>query len=78
VNKDGRPHFYRDGASLEQDFERVFTPKVRRAILAQRVDRLFVRDLGAMIGDGEIWFDQSCVTPACSPPGPVRITAVNP
>jgi len=31
-----------------------------------------------MIGEGEVWFDRSCATVACSPPGPVRIRAVNP
>jgi hypothetical protein len=56
----------------------VFTPKVKRAVLAQRPDRLFVRDLGAMVGDGELWFRETCPNAACSPPGPVRIVAVNP
>ena len=69
---------YRDSSSLRRDFDRVFTPKVKRAVLAQRPDRLFVRDLGAMVGDGELWFRETCPNAACSPPGPVRIVAVNP
>jgi hypothetical protein len=78
VNFEGGARTYRDAGSLGRDFDRVFTPKVKRAVLAQRPDRLFVRDLGAMVGDGELWFRESCANAACSPPGPVRIVAVNP
>jgi hypothetical protein len=31
-----------------------------------------------MIGDGEVWFDHTCPNASCSPPGPVRIRAINP
>lgn len=71
VNRPSGTRLYRDAASIDQDFGRIFTAKVRRAILKQRADRLFVRDQGAMIGDGEVWFDHI-------PAGPVRIRAVNP
>jgi hypothetical protein len=78
VNFAGGARTYRDAASLGRDFDRVFTPKVKRAVLAQRPDRLFVRDLGAMVGDGELWFRETCPNASCSPPGPLRIVAVNP
>jgi len=78
VNFAGGARTYRDAASLGRDFDRVFTPKVKRAVLAQRADRLFVRDLGAMVGDGELWFRETCPNASCSPPGPARIVAVNP
>ncbi len=78
VNEAGGSRLYRDARSVERSFGRIFTPKVRRAILGQRADRLFVRDQGAMIGDGELWFEHTCPTATCSPPGPVRIMAVNP
>ena len=78
VNTAGRPHLYRNARSVERDFDRIFTPRVRQAVLAQRGDRLFVRDQGATVGNGEIWFDRTCSNPTCSPLGPVRITAVNP
>jgi hypothetical protein len=78
VNEAGGSRLYRDARSVERSFGRIFTPKVRRAILGQRADRLFVRDQGAMIGDGELWFDHTCPNATCSPPGPVRIMAVNP
>ena len=78
VNAASGTRLYRDSASVQRDFDRIFTPKVRNAILRQRGDRLFVRDQGAMVGDGELWFSETCVNAACSPAGPVRIIAVNP
>lgn len=65
---------YRDRGSIERDFDRIFTPRVRRAILDQRADRLFTNYQGAMIGDGEVWLDQTCPNASC----PVRIRSINP
>ena len=78
VNFAGGARQYRDAQSVERDFDRIFTPKVRRAVLSQRADRLFVRDQGAMVGDGELWFRETCRNSSCSALGPVRIVAVNP
>lgn len=78
VNFAGGARVYRDATSVERDFDRVFTAKVRRAVLNQRSDKLFVRDQGAMVGDGELWFRETCSNSNCSPAGPVRIVAVNP
>jgi hypothetical protein len=78
VNTAGGARTYRDRRSIERDYEAIFTPRVRRAILAQRPSNIFVRDQGAMIGNGEVWFSQTCPNAACNPPGPLRITAVNP
>jgi len=78
VNFAGGARVYRDRKWIERDFDQIFTAKVRSAILAQRADRLFVRDQGAMIGDGEVWFRESCPNRACSPAGPPRIVAINP
>lgn len=78
VNFAGGARVYRDAASVQRDFDRIFTPKVRSAVLGQRPDRLFVRDQGAMVGDGELWFRETCPNAACSPQGPVRIVAINP
>jgi hypothetical protein len=77
VNGEGGPRIYRDAASVQRDFDRIFTPKVRRAILEQRGDKLFMRDIGAMVGDGELWFSESRANSNCSRAGPVRIIAVN-
>ena len=77
VNSGGRSQIYPDARSVRRDFDTIFTPRVRQTILAQRADRLFIRDVGAMIGDGEVWFDHVCSDSSCSRPGPVRITAIN-
>ena len=78
VNADGKSRTYRDAASVHADYDKIFTPTVRQAILHQKFDRLFGRDQGLTIGNGQVWFDHSCPNAQCSPPGPVRITAINP
>jgi hypothetical protein len=78
VDLAGAARFYRDRQAVEQDFDRIFTPRVRRAILRQRVDRLVVRKHAAIIGKGELWLRETCPNPACSPAGPVRIVSVTP
>jgi len=72
VNSNGRSRLYRDAQSVRRDYGSIFTARVTRAILNQRFDRLFGRDQGLMIGDGQVWFDH------VSPSGPVRIRAINP
>jgi hypothetical protein len=49
---------YRDAAALRADYARVFTPEVKAAIAAARIDDLFARDQGVMIGNGEIWMNE--------------------
>ena len=78
VNTNRGSRTYRDAGAIRRDYDSIFTSKVSRAILKQRADQLFVRDLGAMIGDGEVWFSQTCADKKCSSMGPIRITAVNP
>jgi hypothetical protein len=72
VNFRGRSQLYRDADSVRRDYGTIFTTRVTGAILSQRFDRLFGRDQGLMIGDGQVWFDH------VSPSGPVRIRAINP
>lgn len=78
VNFSSGSRQYRDARSVERDFDRIFTPKVKRAVLAQSPRQLFSRDIGAMVGDGELWFDHRCLTAACSSSDAVQIIAVNP
>jgi len=77
VNAGARSQTYPDANSVRRDYDSIFTPHVRQAILAQRADRLFSRDLGVMIGNGEVWFDHTCLDQSCARLGPVRITAIN-
>ena len=78
VNGPGGPRTYRDRRSVERDFDQIFTARVRQAVLSQRPTDILVRDQGAMIGNGELWFNRTCPNAACNPPGSLRITAVNP
>ena len=78
VNFDAGPKTYSDRKSVERDYDRIFTPRVRQAILNQKADDLFTNYKGAMVGAGEVWFDASCANTSCSRRGPVRIRTVNP
>ena len=78
VNFKGGSRTYSNRSAIERDFDRIFTPQVKRAILNHRADRISSNWRGAMLGNGEVWFDQICLNESCSPPGPVRITAINP
>lgn len=77
VNSSSGSRLYSAPSAL-RDYDRIFTPKVKRAILNASADRIFVRDIGAMVGNGEVWFRETCPNDTCSPTGPVRIVAVNP
>jgi hypothetical protein len=55
-------------------FSGVVTPCVRRAILAQRISRLFCRDQGVMFGNGEVWIDDPVFPDGAEDPGPKIIT----
>jgi hypothetical protein len=72
VGAAGGSRLYPDAQSVERDYERIFTPRVRSAILRQRSDRLVVRDNRATIGQGTVRLLQS------GPGTQIRITAVRP
>ena len=74
----GRSAIYRSDRSIQRDYARIFNASVRRAILQQRLEELFGRDQGVMIGLGKIWFDHVCSRGVCTATDPVRIFAVNP
>jgi hypothetical protein len=61
---------YKSKAELLTDFDKVFTAKVLDAIRAGRFETLFLNYQGAMIGDGEVWFDKRA--------GKIAIKTVNP
>ena len=61
---------FASAAEVLADFDSVFDEGVLRALEGASFDALFVRDQGAMIGDGEVWLFQYA--------GGVRIKALNP
>jgi hypothetical protein len=76
VNFDGRIQTYRSSKDVERDFDRIFTPVVRSAVLNQRPDNLMARDGGRLKGNGRLWF--GCGKTSCPPSAPIRIREVNP
>jgi hypothetical protein len=57
-------------------YDRIFTPKLVDVVAKQEYGALFVRDQGAMIGDGEIWFGGVCRDKGCKQ-SEVRVTGFN-
>ncbi|CAM4364114.1 hypothetical protein FHS16_002779 [Paenibacillus endophyticus] len=44
-------------------YDEIMTKPVKDALAAQKVDELFVRDQGVMVGIGELWFGASAEVP---------------
>ncbi|HYC95640.1 MAG TPA: hypothetical protein VEB39_08090 [Sphingomicrobium sp.] len=67
---------YRSRQEIERDFDRIFTPEVRWAVVAMRPDTLTSRDGGRLKGNDRLWF--GCGRPSCAPNDRIRIREVNP
>jgi hypothetical protein len=76
VNLDGKTQTYRSSRDVERDFDRIFTPQVRSAVLNLRSDNLMTRDGGRLKGNGRLWF--GCGKKSCAPNAPIRIREVHP
>jgi len=76
VNVDGKTQTYRSSRELEPDFDEIFTPQLRSAVLNLRSDNLMTRDGGRLKGNGRLWF--GCGQKSCPPNAPIRIREVNP
>ena len=59
VQVDGRRTRLADPAALLAVYDKVFTPAFRDAIARGLPRNMFVRDEGAMLGDGQVWFGAS-------------------
>jgi len=57
VRLDGRNRRFKSSADLLPHFEAVFTPEYTARILKAVPRNMFVRDQGAMLGNGEVWFN---------------------
>ncbi|OMF37286.1 hypothetical protein BK133_06705 [Paenibacillus sp. FSL H8-0548] len=60
-------------ADFIEKYDQIITQSVKDALAAQKVEDLFVRDQGVMVGDGELWFGASAEEPQV-----YGIIAVNP
>ena len=78
VRRDGRVETYRSRREVERDFDKIFTPRVRREALGQRPHSLRTREDGLTKGSGRLWFAPACSNEACNAPGQIRIREVIP
>ncbi|MDQ0324329.1 hypothetical protein J2R99_000178 [Rhodopseudomonas julia] len=63
---------YADRDAFQAAFDDIFTDGVQTAIEDASYGALFIRDQGAMIGNGEVWFDKSddeILVKTINPPG---------
>jgi hypothetical protein len=56
VSLNGKIKTLRSTAELLAVYDAVFTPDYRKAIAAAIPRNMFVRDEGAMLGNGQVWF----------------------
>lgn len=50
----------KDAAEFAQQFDAIYTGRVRAAVLTQSVDTLFANWHGLMVGRGEVWISALC------------------
>lgn len=72
VTRDGQTRVYRSSNAVLRDFDEIFTPRVRAAILSLREGSL--QSQGKLAGNGAIRFGPSCQDSVC----PIRIREVSP
>ena len=78
VRRAGQTRVYRSSAEVEEDFDLIFTPRVRSAILGLESGRLASRDHGRLLGNSTVWLSASCRDEACRSMEPVLIREINP
>jgi hypothetical protein len=72
----GKSVTIRSAPDFVRRYDAILTPKVVSAIEQQTYDTLFARDIGVMIGSGEVWFTGVCTDNQCAQ-RTVKIIAVN-
>ncbi len=58
VNSGKGHRVVRNSSEFVRDYDRLFTPAIRKAIDTQVPDCLFANWQGVMIGNGEVWFGE--------------------
>ena len=77
IHHDGERFVIRDAAELRRRFDWAFDEATVAAVLDHDPKDIFSRDTGAMVGQGELWFDRRCRNEDCTLLTPVRIISVN-
>ncbi|WP_042169524.1 hypothetical protein [Paenibacillus gorillae] len=58
VNSGGKSIEIKNKKQFVAKYNQIFTDKVKKKLLAQKEDELFVNWKGVMVGDGEVWIGQ--------------------
>jgi len=69
INSSTKKRSILNASQFVTEYNTIMTAKVKKALANQRMDELFIRDMGVMIGDGELW-----IAPVNNKPG---IYAIN-
>ena len=62
---DGKTVKIADARAFVADYDKIVTPQIAGAVVAQKYPDLFVNDKGIMFGDGEVWINGICRDDAC-------------
>lgn len=69
INSNNKKRSILNQTQFITEYNTIMTSKVKKALANQRLDELFIRDMGVMIGNGELW-----IAPINNKPG---IYAIN-
>lgn len=75
--RDGETLKIADAAQFVQQYDRIVTPDIARAIAGQKYSQLMVNYKGVMFGSGEAWVNGICLDNACKDFN-VRVVALQP
>lgn len=73
VNREPGASYTYKSNEVADAYDRIITPKIKRAIDDQDPNQIFKRDIGAMVGNGEVWFSEV----ALGGPWVYCVTAIN-
>jgi len=59
VNHNGKSVMIKSKKEFIKKYDNIMTAKVKKKLLAQKIDNLFVNWKGVMVGDGEVWLGQT-------------------
>jgi len=59
VNHNGKSVMIKTKKEFIAKYDKIMTAQVKKKLLAQKVDKLFVNWKGVMVGDGEVWLGQT-------------------
>ncbi|WP_256700884.1 hypothetical protein [Paenibacillus sp. P46E] len=58
VNNKGKTIEIKTKKDFIAKYDKIMTAKVKKALLAQKLDKVFINSKGVMVGNGELWMGQ--------------------